>query len=150
MKSRRDFFFTLLLCSCLVGCLDFGTDTEVLAPKVTSKHLDHVSSLTGIQFPEGAAGLAYYYAGSGIDDGLAAKVVIPDDKKEIFLQNMIFRNGSTNTPNVQIGRSKPWWKIEALTNRTDRTLELPGARFVECTLGIEEGKLVVYISWIST
>ena len=134
----------------LTGCLKFGDDTELLAPNVTAQHLQQVSSLTGIQFPDGSAGLAYYYLGSGMDDALAAKVAIPAEKKDAFLQNEIFQKGSTNAPNIQIGKSKSWWKIDALSDRTDRTLDLPQARFVECTLGVEDGKLVVYISWIST
>lgn len=51
---------------------------------------------------------------------------------------------------LQIGKSKAWWKIESLSDRADRTLQLPQARFVECTLGMEDGKLVVCVSWIST
>lgn len=133
----------------LTGCLEFGKDTEVLGPNITASHLQQVSSLTGIQFPEGTIGLAYYYLGSGIDDALAAKLVIPQDKKDTFLQNEIFQKGSTNSPNIQIGKLKPWWKINDLTDRTDRTIQLPQSRFVECTLGSETGKWVVYVSWIS-
>lgn len=55
------------------------------------------------------------------------------------------KKGSTNAPRIQIGKPKVWWKIDALADRTDRTLELPKARFVECTLGVEDGKLLVYI-----
>ncbi len=131
------------------GCLDFGEDAEVLAPHVTLQHLQQVSSLTGIQFPDGSTGLAYYYLGSGIDDALAAKVAIPADARDAFLQNAIFQYGSTETPHIQIGKSKAWWKIDAMKDRTDRRLELPQNRFVECTLGIEDGKPVVYITWIS-
>lgn len=134
----------------LTGCLKFGDDTELLAPNVTTQHLQQVSSLTGIRFPDGSTGLAYYYLGSGMDDALAAKVTIPADKKDAFLQNEIFQKGSTNAPNIQIGNSKAWWKLDTLTDRTDRILDLPQARYVECTLGVEDGKLVVYISWITT
>jgi hypothetical protein len=149
--STRAFIAVLAvgLCFC-TGCLKFGNDTELLAPKVTAQHLQQVSSLTGIRFPNGSTGLAYYYLGSGIDDALAAKIAIPADQKDAFLQNEIFQKGSKNAPNIQIGKPKAWWKIDSLTDRTDRTLQLPQARFVECTLGVEDGKLVVYISWIST
>lgn len=134
----------------LPGCLKFGDDIEVEAPHVTAEHLEQVSSLTGIRFPEDSTGLGYYYLGSGIDDALAAKVAIEADKKDAFLQNEVFQKGSTRAPHIQIGKSKAWWKIDALTERIDRTLDLPQARFVECTLGAEDGELVVYISWIST
>ena len=134
----------------LTGCLDFGDDTEVVAPDVTAQHLQQVSSLTGIQFPDGSAGLAYLSLGSGIDDALIAKVAIPTDKKEEFLQNEIFQQGSTETPYIQIGKQKSWWKIESLMDRTNRILQLPNARFVRCTLGVEDGKWVAYISWHET
>jgi hypothetical protein len=132
------------------GCLNFGDDIEVLAPNVTAEHLQQVSSLTGIRFPEGSTGLAYFYLGSGIDDAFAAKVAIPADQKAVFLQNEIFQKGGTNAPSIQVGKSKAWWKIESLTDRIDRTMQLPQARFVECALGVEDGKWVVLISWIST
>jgi hypothetical protein len=134
----------------LAGCLDFGRDTELLAPQVTSQHLQNVSSVTGIQFPEGSVGLAYYYLGSGIDDGLAIKVAIPSDKKDLFLRNDIFIKGKNTTPGIHIGKSRTWWKIDTLTNRIDRTLQLPKAQYVECSLGIEDGQWVSYISWMST
>jgi len=59
MRSRH-LIHTLvcLTCAFLVGCLDFGSDTELLAPKVTAQHLQQVSSVTGIQFPDGSTGLA--------------------------------------------------------------------------------------------
>lgn len=149
--STRVLFAVLALGLCsFAGCLKFGDDTEVLAPNVTAQHLQQVSSLTGIRFPDGSTGLAYYYLGAGIDDALAAKVAIPGEKKDTFLQNEIFQKGSTNAPNIQIGKARAWWKIESLTERADRSLQLPQARFIECTLGIEDGKLVAYISWIST
>lgn len=134
----------------LTGCLNFGEDREVLAPDVTAQHLQQVSSLTGIRFPEGSTGLAFYYLGSGIDDALAAKVAIPADRRDAFLENAIFQNGKSETPSIQIGKPKAWWRIELLTNRADRALELPHGCYVECTLGIEDGKSVVYISWMST
>lgn len=132
------------------GCLKFGEDKELVAPKVTAKHLQQVSALTGIDFPVGASGLAYLYFGSGIDDSLAIKVEIPSAQKDAFLKNEVFQKGSTEAPHLQIGRSKAWWKLSTLEDVTHRKLVLPNARVVECTLGVEDGKLVVYISWIST
>lgn len=62
MRSRH-LIHTLvcLTCAFLVGCLDFGSGTELLAPKVTAQYLQQVSSVTGIQFPDGSPGLAYLY-----------------------------------------------------------------------------------------
>ena len=150
---KRRFFPCLLQCLIgvfVVGCLDFGNDTEILAPKVTAEHIQLVSDLTGIQFPEGSTGLAYLYLGSGIDDALAAKIAIPESEKDAFLQNAVFQTGSTEAPSIQMGKSKAWWKLDALADRVDRTLKLPQGRFVACTLGMEDGKLVAYISWVTT
>jgi hypothetical protein len=149
MKSALRFYATMLLALLSSGCLKFGDDTEFLAPNVTSQHLQQVTALTGIRFPEGSVGLAYLYHDSGKDPALAIKVSIPNEKKNEFAQNEIFQKGATNSaanPIAEIG----WWKPEILKGRTDRKLDLPHRRFVECSLGVEEGKSVVYISWIST
>ena len=58
---------------------------------------------TGIQFPVGATRLGYVFFGSGIDDALAIKVLIPEEKKSDFLKNDLFQNGEINKPSVQIG-----------------------------------------------
>lgn len=133
----------------LAGCMDFGDDTEVLAPHVTTQHIQQVSDLTGVQFPSGSEGLAFLYLGSGIDDALSAKIVIPPNARSEFLQNEIFQKGDTNAPTFQIGNSKAWWKMDALSERIDRSLQLGHGRSVECTLGVEDGKLVAYVSWIT-
>jgi hypothetical protein len=71
-------------------------------------------------------------------------------RKDAFLQNEVFQKGSKDPPTIQIGKSKAWWKTNSITDRIDRTLPLPQGRFVECTLGVEDGQWVVYISWITT
>jgi hypothetical protein len=134
----------------LAGCLPFGEDTEVLAPNVTAQHLQQVSKLTGIQFPQGTSGLVYLYLGDRLDPCLAAKVVIPADKKDEFLQNVIFQTGRPEAMQDGVGQGKAWWKLSSLTARMDRTLELPEGRFVECALGLEEGQWVVYMFWTTT
>lgn len=141
----------LLFVACLTaGCLKFGDDKEFLSPNVTIQHLQRVNSLTGVQFPPGTTGLAYLYLGSGIDDSLAIKVAIPPEKREDLLRNEVFVKGRQEAPHLQIGRAKPWWKLDALKHSTHRKLELPQGRFLECSLGEEDGKLVLYLSWIST
>ncbi len=132
------------------GCLKFGKDQEFLAPKVTAAHLQQVSTLTGINFPTGTAGVAYLYIGSGIDDSLALKVMVPPDQKETFLKSDAFLKGAAEPPHLQIGRSRAWWHLDKLKDAVHRKLELPKGRFVEFSLGLEDGKLVAYISWIST
>ncbi len=92
------------------GCeLKFGDDIELVAPNVTAKELAEVTQRTGIQFPVEATGLGYVFFGSGIDDSLAIKVLIPDEKKSDFLKNDLFQSGEKNKPSVQIGSNQSWW-----------------------------------------
>lgn len=132
------------------GCLSFGKDVELLGNDFDSKHIDQVSKLTGIQFPEGTRGIAYYYLGSAMDAALAAKLKIPEQKKVEFLENDILKNGQQEVPINQIGKSRKWWMLDSLQGRIDRTRTLPNARYLECSLGKEGDGLVVYISWFET
>jgi len=129
------------------GCeLKFGDDIELVAPNVTAKELAEVTQRTGIQFPVEATGLGYVFFGSGIDDSLAIKVLIPDEKKSDFLINDLFQSGEKNKPSVQIGSNQSWWNLKELKDRVDRTKSLTKGRYVECSFGkaevIELPKLV--------
>ena len=93
MKSQA---IVSILCLCLGSCLDFGEDLELSGGQVSDKELSEVTRRTGIDFPEGAIGLGYLFLGSGIDDALALKATIPDDKRLDFLKNEIFTKGDTN------------------------------------------------------
>ena len=147
MKSQA---IVSILCLCLGSCLDFGEDLELSGGQVSDKELSEVTRRTGIDFPEGAIGLGYLFLGSGIDDALALKATIPDDKRLDFLKNEIFTKGDMNKCSLQIGRDRPWWKLDELKERVDRKMDLPEGRFVECALGKENGKWTVYLSWMST
>ena len=133
------------------GCeLKFGDDIELVAPNVTAKELAEVTQRTGIQFPVEATGLGYVFFGSGIDDSLAIKVLIPDEKKSDFLKNNLFQSGKKNKPSLQIGSNQSWWNLKELKDRVDRTKSLTKGRYVECSFGKAEGKWVAYISWMSS
>ena len=138
------------LCLCLGSCLDFGDDLELSGAEVSDKELAEVTRRTGIDFPEGAIGLGYLFLGSGIDDALALKATIPDEKRMDFLKNEIFEKGDNSKCSLQIGRERAWWKLDELKDRVDRKMNLPEGRFVECALGKENGKWTVYLSWMST
>lgn len=135
---------------CISGCLEFGDDVEVSGAAFDAPKLAQITSLTGVSFPSGATGLDYLYRGSGIDDALAARVQIPESQKDEFMAQAVFTNGENVTPYIQIGKGKPWWNLDALVNRTDRSMNLPNAQFLEISLGHEGDDLVVYISWMST
>ena len=133
------------------GCeLKFGDDIELIAPNVTAREMAEVTQRTDIQFPVGATGLGYVFFGSGIDDALAIKVLIPEEKKSDFLKNNLFQSGKKNKPSLQIGSNQSWWNLNELKNREDRTKRLPKGRYIECPFGKAEGKWVAYISWMST
>jgi len=138
---------TLLVTSCE---LKFGNDIELTAPKVTAKEIVEVTQRTEIQFPIGTTGLGYVFFGSGIDDSLAIKVLIPNEKKSDFLKNDLFQSGEKNKPSFQIGSNQSWWNLKELKDRKDRTKSLPKGRYVECSFGKAEEKWIAYISWWST
>ena len=141
----------LLVSFMTAGCdLKFGDDIELSGAAFDSTKLAEVSALTGVSFPAGARGVGYYYLGSGIDDALAAKVMIPDHEVYEFKSNTAMTTGADSKASIQIGRSKPWWKIDGLADRIDRKLDLPDARFLELTCGREGSDFVVYLSWITT
>ena len=139
-----------LLCLCLISCLDFGDDLELLAPEVTDKELAEVTRRTGIEFPKETVGLGYFFLGSGIDDALALKASIPDDERLDFLKNEIFTKGEQSKCSIQTGRDRAWWKLDELKERVDRKMDLTKGKFVECALGKEKDKWIVYVSWMST
>jgi len=143
--------FILIMAILLVsGCLEFGDDIYLTAPDVNAKELDEVTRHTGITFPEGTVGLGYVFMGSGIDDALAIKVVIPVEEKERFLSNELFQSGSREACSIQIGKGQGWWTLERLTNRKDYKMNLPEGRYVECAFGKEGGRWVAYIFWMAT
>lgn len=145
--------FLIAAALALSGCksgLSFGDDVELSGAAFDHTKLAEITKLTGIHFPTGSKGLEYYYQGSGIDDALAAKVQIPADRVSELILNPVFSTGSNSKPSIQIGKSKTWWKIDGLTDRVDRTLNLPKARFLEVTLGKEGSDTVLYLSWITT
>ena len=142
--------FICLFSLLLVGCLNFGDDVELVGAEITGKEMIQVSELIGLTFPNGTKSIGYYFMGSGIDDALSIKVSIPEGTKDEFLNNEIFQNGNNSEASIQIGRSRSWWKLDELKDRIDGSSQLPKGRYAECTLGIEEGNWVAYISWMST
>ena len=146
----KNLLLLAFFCFGLTGCLEFGDDLEMVGPDVTDKELTETTRRTGIDFPEGTIGLGYYFLGSGIDDALALKVSIPEDKREPFLKNELFEKGDKSKASVQIGRDRSWWKLDDMKEREDRKMDLPKGKYVECTLGKENGKWTVYVSWMST
>ena len=143
-------FILIMAIPLLSGCLEFGDDIYLTAPDVDVKELDEVARHTGIAFPRGTVGLGYVFMGSGIDDALAIKVVIPVEEKERFLSNELFQSGSREACSIQIGKGQGWWTLERLTNRKDYKMNLPEGRYVECSFGKEGGRWVAYISWMAT
>ena len=139
-----------LLCLCLSSCLEFGDDIELSRAEVTDKELAKVTRRTGIEFPKGTVGLEYFFLGSEIDDTLALKASITEDERLDFLKNEIFEKGDKSKCSIQIGRDRAWWKLDELKERVDRKMDLPVGKYVECALGKENSKWIVYVSSTST
>jgi len=139
-----------LLCLCLSSCLDFGKDIDLSEAEVTDKELAEVTHRTGIEFPKGTVGLEYFFLGSGIDDALALKASISENERLNFIKNEMFEKGDKTKASIQIGRDKPCWKLDELKERVDRKMDLPVGKYVECALGKENSKWIVYVSWMST
>ena len=131
----------------MVSCFDFGDDIELEGAEITAEEINYVSELTGLSFPNGTEPVGYYFLGSGIDRALVLKVMIPDDQKEGFLKNEIFEKGNDTKCNHAIAKQQAWWKVDELTERIDRKIELPKAKYLECTVGLEGGKTHIYVTW---
>ena len=142
---RRSLY--LLFLGSMTSCLDFGDDIELVSTEITGKEIKDVAALTGLAFPDGTEPIGYYFLGSGIDRSLVLKVVIPEDKKEEFLNNEIFEKGNDVKSDHHIAKQQDWSKLDELTDRIDRALELPKLKFVECILGREAGHLHAYVTW---
>ena len=136
------YLFPLLL----LGCLNFGDDIELVGTEITGKEINQVSELTGLTFPNGTEPVGYSFLGSGIDRSLVLKVIIPEDQKDEFLKNEIFVKGNDAKSDHTIAKQQDWWKVDELTERMDRKLELPKVKYVECTVGRENGKINVYVT----
>ena len=131
----------------MVSCLDFGDDIELVGAGITGKEINYVSELTGLTFPNDTEPVGYYFLGSGIDRALVLKVMITDDQKEEVFKNEIFEKGNDTKSNHTIAKQQEWWKVDELTERIDRKMELPKAEYLECTVGLEDGKTYVYVTW---
>ena len=139
--------FVLSLSLFLCSCLDFGDDIELVGAEITGKEINYVSEITGLTLTDGTEPVGYYFLGSGIDRALVLKVMIPNDQKEEFLKNEIFEKGNDSISNHAIAKQQAWWKVDELTERIDRKIELPKAKYLECTVGLEDGKIHAYVTW---
>jgi hypothetical protein len=133
----------------LTGCFRFGDDIELSGDRITAAHLKEISALSGIQFPAGSHGIEYFYKGDAIDPSLLAKIEIPKEKREEILANNVFKLGKADG-GVLAGAVPKWWQPEKLTSRIYRNHALDHARFLECFLGEEDGKLMLYLLWMTT
>ncbi len=133
--------FVLSLSLFLCSCLDFGDDIELVGAEITGKEINYVSEITGLTLPDGTEPVGYYFLGSGIDRALVLKVMIPNDQKEEFLKNEILEKGNDTKSNHAIANQQTWWKVDELTERINRKIELPKAKYLEHTVGLEDGKI---------
>ena len=134
----------------LSACLKFGDNIELTGSSITQKEIDQIVQLTGVKLPPGTVGLNYIYFGDGIDPALAAKLSIPLTSRDAFLMNEVFGKGDIQQPSLGFATGQKWWAPQTLSDRVDRTMNLPSGRFVEITCGVEGGSFVIYLDWMST
>jgi hypothetical protein len=88
----------------LTSCdMKFGDDVELSGAAFDATKLSQVSTHTGVTFPTGSVGVEYFYLGSGIDDALAAKIMIPETAVKEFNTNPVFTTGTNSKANIEIG-----------------------------------------------
>jgi len=144
---------TLLLVSLFVlsGCLDFGDDIELAGDQVDASVIAEVEQITGVHFPKGTKGLNYFFLGSGIDNALWLKVIIPEKKKTEFLQNNKVFEHELDSPNHNLTLDRNWWSLRSLNDPVSYSTEINnGTEFLGCTIGSESGKIILYLHWFST
>lgn len=78
---------------------------------------------------------------------VATKFELPDQNREDLMQNAIFRVGIERAPHYELGSQTYWWRRNRLKSRIDRVQYLPSGTYVECSIGLEDGVTVVYVSW---
>ena len=62
------------------------------------------------------------------------------------LTGLTFPN-DTEPVGYYFAQEQKWWKVDELTYRIDGALELLGQKLVECTLGRENNRLHIYVTW---
>jgi len=137
----------LLMVLMFTGCLRFGDNIELAGVNFTSEHLRKISERTGIRFPSGSQGINYFYQGDAIDPSLAAKIEIPKVSREELLTNDVFKLGQSEGINIHGGATEEWWHPETLSSRLHFIQELPKSCILECIVGDENGKLILYLKW---
>jgi hypothetical protein len=151
-KMMNNMIRTTILISLLVlvGCLEFGDDVELSGDEVDASVIAEVERITGVNFPEGTEGLNYFFLGSGVDDALWLKVIIPQEKRTELLKNQIFAH-ELDEPNHNMTLDRDWWSIQTLNDQTSYSTKINGGTdFLGCTIGTESGRLILYLHWFST
>lgn len=120
---------------------------ELVGDQLTTDHVSLVTQHTLIVFPPAARLVGLCHQHPVITSHVATKFELPESSRESFLQNAIFHVGIERPPHYQLGSSTSWWQRDRLEERIDRVQYLPSGTYVECSVGIEDGHAVVYVSW---
>lgn len=133
----------------IAGCLSFGEDLELTGTAIDKEIFRKVTMLTGVSIPSDARGLNYFYYGSGIDDALAIKFSVPEQRRTEFLKNNIFADKSNADMQDPFRvTDKSWWREAELHDAIRAEIWIDNnTQFVRCSLGEEMGDLVVYLAW---
>ncbi len=137
----------LLLISGLLFFFRPHTVLELRGDQLTADHVRLVTEHTTIVFPPDARLIGLCHQDKSMSARIATKFELPDHCREAFLQNAIFHAGIEGTPHYALGSRTSWWHRDHLKSRMDRVQYLPNGTYVECSMGLEDGRTVVYVSW---
>ena len=120
---------------------------EIPESELSPEHMEVVSGHTGLLFPRTARLVGLCHRDISLASHVATKFILPESDRENFLQNKIFISGIERQPHYGLGSRTAWWRRGRLQSRVDRVQYLRSGTYVECSLGIEDGQTVVYVSW---
>jgi hypothetical protein len=121
--------------------------SEIHGAEQLASHLPLVSRCTGLLFPPGARLVGLCHERPSLESRVATKFVMPECDREAFLLNRIFTEGIDRPSHYELGSRTVWWLRGRMQARVDRVQYLSAGTYVECSLGIEDGQTVVYVSW---
>lgn len=121
--------------------------SELLGPEITSSHLQIVAKHTRLAFPASVRLVGLCHERPSLESRVAAKLTLAETDREALFQNSIFTEGLERPPHYELGSRASWWRRGRLQTRVDRVQYLETGTYIECSLGIEDGQTVLYLSW---
>lgn len=106
-----------------------------------------VKEITGIELPPGAKFVGFCRGVKDSNVCAATKIEIPSEQRAAFEADPAFARGQPSLTRYELGSRAPWWRRPRLSSRVTRIRFHPSGLYVECSVGEEEGRTVIYLSW---